>query len=559
MFKEFQITNFKAFSKLANIPLKPITLIFGANSSGKSSIFQSLLMLKQTLENSDKPYITLFPKGNLIDLGSFKEFIYGHDINRSFSFKVTAKPHTISYGATIIDDSYLDWVMDWHPHVNLLEKSMGNDAIGLSVSFSVSPETKIIYLSYVDLYIGDDPSPVISYKRVGWDISEFTFRGNFNHKFWKRYWDIFDAKNSKDIEEVIEEFSKPPAQQAKEAIERMSEDEKKRFLEELKNTKEKKPFPEMIDSINRDLTNSDKKENVDKLIGYEQAIEAYKSIFKNHIISSEWFLPKYLNDREMKYLIDEYSYWESRDVSLYLITMGNLIKQFLKHIIYIAPLRDYPERYYIHRGNILSKYVGMTGETVPDILFIDDRLVSKVNRELNRFGYDYELRVSQLMNEESDSDEVFSLQLFNKSTGISANLRDVGFGFSQVLPIIIQSMLSKNNTLLIEQPELHLHPKLQAELGDLFINSALGDQKNKFLIETHSEHLILRILRRIRETTDGELPEGVKPITPEQVAILYVQPGKEGSEVIHIPVNEDGEFERPWPQGFFAERARELF
>ena len=80
-----------------------------------------------------------------------------------------------------------------------------------------------------------------------------------------------------------------------------------------------------------------------------------------------------------------------------------------------------------------------------------------------------------------------------------------------------------------------------------------------FLIETHSEHLILRILRRIRETTDGELPADAMPITPEHLAVLYVQPGKEGSEVINIPVNEDGEFDRPWPQGFFAERAKELF
>ena len=69
----------------------------------------------------------------------------------------------------------------------------------------------------------------------------------------------------------------------------------------------------------------------------------------------------------------------------------------------------------------------------------------------------------------------------------------------------------------------------------------------------------MRILRRIRETTDGELPADATPITPEQLAVLYVQPGKDGSEVINIPVNEDGEFDRPWPQGFFAERAKELF
>ena len=92
-----------------------------------------------------------------------------------------------------------------------------------------------------------------------------------------------------------------------------------------------------------------------------------------------------------------------------------------------------------------------------------------------------------------------------------------------------------------------------------FLESALGDSGNTFLIETHSEHLILRILRRIRETTDGELPQGIPDVYPEQVAVLYVQPGREDTEVLHIPVTADGEFERTWPNGFFAERAEELF
>ena len=69
---------------------------------------------------------------------------------------------------------------------------------------------------------------------------------------------------------------------------------------------------------------------------------------------------------------------------------------------------------------------------------------------------------------------------------------------------------------------------------------------------------MLRILRRIRETTDKELPEGYPPISPDQVSVLYVQPSKTGAEIIHIPVTKDGEFGRPWPQGFFAERVKEL-
>jgi predicted ATPase len=136
---------------------------------------------------------------------------------------------------------------------------------------------------------------------------------------------------------------------------------------------------------------------------------------------------------------------------------------------------------------------------------------------------------------------------------------DVGFGLSQVLPVIVQSLISKKKNILIEQPEYHLHPRLQAELGDMFIEAALGERRNTFLIETHSEHLILRILRRIRETAEGTLPADLPPIKPDDVSVVYVQPGDAGSRIIPLPVNEEGEFTEPWPEGFFTERAKELF
>jgi len=67
------------------------------------------------------------------------------------------------------------------------------------------------------------------------------------------------------------------------------------------------------------------------------------------------------------------------------------------------------------------------------------------------------------------------------------------------------------------------------------------------------------VLRRIRETADDELPKDMKPIRPSDVAVLYVQPSGKGAEVVEIKATDDGEFATPWPNGFFAERARELF
>jgi hypothetical protein len=148
------------------------------------------------------------------------------------------------------------------------------------------------------------------------------------------------------------------------------------------------------------------------------------------------------------------------------------------------------------------------------------------------------------------------LRLEDSRTGVKLALQDVGVGISQVLPLLVHCATADNTLILIEQPELHVHPALQAELGDLFIESALKRQ-NTLVLETHSEHLILRMLRRIRETTAAE-EEAVR-ITPEDVAVLYVKPGPDGSEVIELPVTPDGDFSVPWPDGFFPERAKELF
>jgi hypothetical protein len=185
------------------------------------------------------------------------------------------------------------------------------------------------------------------------------------------------------------------------------------------------------------------------------------------------------------------------------------------------------------------------------------RAVQSASSKRRKTGQSQAEAVAQAFDEASKAAPPM-LRLRDASTGTLVSHRDMGLGVSQILPILINAIGSENRTFCIEQPELHLHPAFQSELGDVFIESALGKRKNIFLLETHSEHLILRILRRVRETSLGTLPKGLPPIKPEDISVLFVEPDKKGAQARSLPVTNDGDFAAPWPGGFFAERLEEL-
>ena len=142
----------------------------------------------------------------------------------------------------------------------------------------------------------------------------------------------------------------------------------------------------------------------------------------------------------------------------------------------------------------------------------------------------------------------YSLIITDPATAVQTNLADIGFGASQTLPIIIESFYAPaGSTLLIEQPEIHLHPKAQAVLGDLFIDAA-RDGRRSFIVETHSEHLLARVRRRIAE----------KAISKDQVAIYYFNPTPEGTAISQVTLNDLGQYES-FPDGFFEEDVKEAF
>jgi predicted ATPase len=172
---------------------------------------------------------------------------------------------------------------------------------------------------------------------------------------------------------------------------------------------------------------------------------------------------------------------------------------------------------------------------------------------------------------------------------LEVTAQDIGVGISQVLPIIVLSLSTWDGILAIEQPELHIHPALQVAIGDLFIaevikqradmetpteiqykdsptvdldelyrkNSNINDRKF-FILETHSEHLLLRLLRRVRETPEDTHPEQLGSLSADMLAVYYLENKGSGTTIYHLPVDDDGDFTQEWPDGFFEERDDEL-
>jgi predicted ATPase len=133
------------------------------------------------------------------------------------------------------------------------------------------------------------------------------------------------------------------------------------------------------------------------------------------------------------------------------------------------------------------------------------------------------------------------LQLQDKRSGVEVGLDQVGYGVSQLLPVINICVEASEQIICVEEPELHLHPRLQAGLGNLFAHAVLA-RGNQVIVETHSESILLRIRRLIRS---GKLQ-------PDEVAVIYVDNNVDtGASVRRIRLGEQGELLDPWPTGFF--------
>ena len=149
-----------------------------------------------------------------------------------------------------------------------------------------------------------------------------------------------------------------------------------------------------------------------------------------------------------------------------------------------------------------------------------------------------------------------TLKLIRSHDGQPAALQEPGTGIAQILPVVVGVIDPvRPRITAIDKPEAGLHPRGQIGLGDLFA-SQIG--RGLFLIETHSEHLLLRLQRRIRETTDNQLPEDKPRLQPEDVSVNVLQLIDGTVKATRIRIDRDGDMADNWPGGFFNKRLSEL-
>lgn len=218
----------------------------------------------------------------------------------------------------------------------------------------------------------------------------------------------------------------------------------------------------------------------------------------------------------------------------------------MKSIYYLGPLRCYPSKISISTSED-SFYVGKDGQDTIKMLYDNDsNILKSINNYFSKFQIPYRMTIHNLGNNMSGN--VLYMLLEDLRTKVKVTASDVGFGIGQLLPIIVQGLAGKDQTICVEQPEIHLHPVLQGHFGDYFIDTA-KTRNNQWLIETHSESLMLRLQRRIKE--------GV--IKNSDVCVLYVDAKKNGAEVTELRLDQDGDFIDSWPNGFFEERFNDVF
>ncbi len=588
MLRKVKLENFKSYGGVQEFKLAPITLIYGPNSAGKSSFIQALKLLKQTHDRARPNHPLLFScRDGLVDLKSYQNTINRHDLNKplGISLEFDRRPPTDLPTETIADikcpppfspqntqgDNDFSEVtcitdVEW-PSPFAERHADGFDALWrktgqpkplwdcdrFSCSFRFASDGHSGLLLETVRATIDDYALKLGLKRehgLIWRglftvITNAEYARDFFIKFkddiktgyvkYLEYRSAFSGDKIEDYKWLVDLFDMPADKILSDIFKGKSIAFRSCGL--LRNWASGLDAEHGYDGIDTKGC-----EGFLKLLFYACPKYCYA---ESGAQAGLCWDDKYGNLNDVISAMapcatpEHFEHW----IRFFDIELSCLYDDMWP----LAPVRPSPQSVYNvaeEDDQYGSGYVVTLANMAEE-----DRIqaVSEINRWLKRMDIKYEIAVKKLDDTLPDH---WLLQLYDLSQGserIAVNPADVGYGISQILPIIVRCVAMKTKTILIEQPELHIHPRLQAELGELF-KEAVKQQNHQLLVETHSEHLMLRIQKLIRK---GELK-------PEDVSVLYVSRGEDGSSIQRLRLNSRGMFIDPWPDGFFPERLDEI-
>lgn len=529
--KKFGLENVKAFKDTGDVEFAPITLFVGQNSCGKSTFVRFPAVLAQSPDLREKPLCLHTSNGNSIDYGNYADVLHNHTGN-GFTIK-----GCFTYGDIYrqCDDGNVN-----HKVVGICQEKLltASFDVNFNILLSDSDNTDNVEMKKIEVYYNDIFA--FSFEKVSkcrylFIQKQMINKGELRHVNYE-----FSVTNT--IDKQIRKSFYPPRSALRTIIEQ--------FCPLADDADKEEVFTQAIDVY----------EMFSSAAPYEDDVYWYNEIDERIKLGGNSKGDGIDASVKEKVFLADKGYHQGIVVADAVL---NLINNEFSNVYYIGPFREEPERIYRRESTQVS--VGNNGENACNILINDSvnkgDLLKRVSKWFNTtFGCSVE--VQELKNGDISSG-YYQIGLRDNRNNIVRNIMDVGYGISQILPIVTQieqtryinenrddgdTKLHSKNMFIFEQPELHLHPNAQADLAGLFASMAQEEyyKNNVLLIETHSEHLIRALQLLIADINSPD------HIPADRVKVYYVHGDNDkGSWLEEMKMNEYGEFLEEWPSGFF--------
>lgn len=634
MLTKLGLDNFKVFEKKQELNFgKKFTLIYGSNSSGKSSLFQAIQIIKETLNTPDSGFKYLGIQGEMNDFinkkdrSKEKKMKIFFEAEISFANTIRSFPVGMGHGFQNISrilDNYQNVIYPIKLGVEIIVKLEKDDTKLENISFKLkfdydflakkkgildseadsvkkrikersnyinTKEILILELEYLEKLQRKNVKKYFPHFRGKIDnslIKNFSIYKTKNviedKLFWYDWWE-FTRKfitESETEEKLLEKERYAEIRRIKKKISLLKKEKEKLFTirddEKIKNLeieikkidrslKEEgsyrdrnfqRSFPIEIIRILKQLKTFDKfrsfmikdlKENLNFTSSYidfsRNVGQMFDSGYAFRTLKAEGntILEKISNSLRFGRLYGRQARLPLTNISRVpeiFLTMLN--RQVFKNIYTVHSTEsEFNDSYRLRQENYKS--VGRDGKNTPYILIKDRKTLASVNKVLeNAMNIKLSLSKGRLQGE---NHFIFKAKdSFSGEMNDTIKMKLAGKGFNSIIPYLTEIMMHENCMILLEEIENSLHPRIISPLIDSLLTIT---NKNKYVLETHSKHIILKLQQLVKN----------KKINKEDVAVNYIERGRDGSKINHIPLDDNGDFTVSWPEGgFFPEESK---